>query len=132
MWATSANCGWTRPTGDAGCCPQAFASSTICTRPGCSDHPATGYITTIIEGNAEAEGLLVEKARRHYPAYRRVDRLFTLAIILGKRIGRGNRLATGDWELRPADTVDPADLLACLHREGPSPPLFPGVDARRT
>lgn len=88
-----------------------------------SAHPATGYITTIIEGNDQAQGLLVEKARRHYPAYHRLDRLFTLALILGRR----RRIPSGNWELRPADTVDLADLLACLHREGRRRHFFPAL-----
>jgi hypothetical protein len=47
-----------------------------------ADGRVTGYLTTIIEGNTQAQGLLVDKARRHFPVYRLIDRLCTLAIIL--------------------------------------------------
>jgi hypothetical protein len=42
--------------------------------------PPRGYVTTIIEGNAEAEGVLVRLARGPMPRYRRLDRLVTLAL----------------------------------------------------
>jgi hypothetical protein len=41
-----------------------------------------GYITTIIEGSREAEGVLVTHARRSLPVYREIDRLCTLALVL--------------------------------------------------
>jgi hypothetical protein len=47
-----------------------------------ADRRVSGYITTIIEGNTEAQGILVHRARRHFPIYREIDRLCTLAIIL--------------------------------------------------
>jgi hypothetical protein len=49
-----------------------------------ADGRVAGYLTTIIEGNTQAQGILVDRARRHFPIYREVDRLCTLAIILRK------------------------------------------------
>lgn len=42
--------------------------------------PPRGYVTTIIEGNDEAEGVLVRRARGPMPRYRKIDRLMTLAL----------------------------------------------------
>lgn len=85
------------------------------------DGAARGYITTIIEGNAEAEGLLVEKARRHYPAYRREERIFTLALVLR----RPQRVQAAGLEIRRAVDVDLTDLVAFLHRVGRRRQFFP-------
>ncbi len=89
------------------------------------DGAARGYITTIIEGNSEAEGLLVEKARRHYPAYRQMGRLFTLALI----VRRGQRAATG-VEIRTGAQVELADVVAFLQREGRRKQFFPVYSAQ--
>jgi hypothetical protein len=60
-----------------------------------TDGRVSGYITTIIEGNTEAHGILVDRARRHFPVYREIDRLCTLAIIL-----RRSSKLRGAWRLR--------------------------------
>ncbi|MBI3959430.1 MAG: hypothetical protein HY328_11545 [Chloroflexi bacterium] len=88
------------------------------------DGAARGYITTIIEGNAEAEGLLVEKVRRHYPAYRRMERIFTLALIL-----RHPQRVRSRVEIRTAAEVDLSDVVAFLHREGRRKQFFPVYSA---
>ncbi|HUR80026.1 MAG TPA: hypothetical protein VM733_04635 [Thermoanaerobaculia bacterium] len=44
------------------------------------ERPARGYYTTIVDGNAQAEGVLVRRSRGVMPRYRFVERLFTLAI----------------------------------------------------
>jgi hypothetical protein len=49
------------------------------------DGRVSGYITTIIEDNTVAEGVLVRRPRRHFPAYRAYDRLCTLALVLTRR-----------------------------------------------
>ena len=45
-----------------------------------ADGRAKGYVTTIVDGNDEAEGVLVRRSRRAMPRYRYLDRLVTLAI----------------------------------------------------
>ncbi|MBX3052697.1 MAG: hypothetical protein KF753_14535 [Caldilineaceae bacterium] len=89
------------------------------------DAAAQGYITTIVEGNTQAEGLLVEKARRHYPAYRRLERVFTLALI----VRRPRRVAAPGVEIRTAAQVELADVIAFLHREGRRKQFFPVYSA---
>ncbi len=44
------------------------------------ERPARGYYTTIVEGNAQAEGVLVRRSRGVMPRYRFVERLFTLGV----------------------------------------------------
>lgn len=89
-----------------------------------SDGRVAGYITTIIEGNTQAQGLLVERARRNFPVYREVDRLCTLAIILRKP----DRLRSA-WCVAPRTTVaSPADLptiIAFLRQHGAAKQFFP-------
>ena len=48
-----------------------------------ADGRAAGYFTTIVDGNAQAEGVLVRKARGVMPRYRFVEKLHTLAIPVG-------------------------------------------------
>jgi len=48
-----------------------------------ADGRARGYITTIVDGNAVAEGVLVRRARSAMPRYRFLDKLYTLAVAVG-------------------------------------------------
>lgn len=45
-----------------------------------ADGRARGYYTTIVDGNAQAEGVLVRRARGGMPRYRFLEKLHTLAI----------------------------------------------------
>jgi hypothetical protein len=45
-----------------------------------SDKCTDGYITTIVDNNSEAEGILVKRPRPHYPKYQGIGQLNTLAI----------------------------------------------------
>jgi hypothetical protein len=47
------------------------------------ERPVHGSYTTIVDGNAQAEGVLVRRARGAMPRYRFVERLYTLAIPAG-------------------------------------------------
>lgn len=89
------------------------------------DGAARGYITTIIEGNSEAEALLVEKARRHYPAYRRLARLFSLALI----VRRPRRVHAPGMEIRTGAQVALPDIVAFLQRQGGRRQFFPAFSA---
>jgi predicted N-acetyltransferase YhbS len=44
------------------------------------DGRARGYFTTIVDGNAQAEGVLVRRTRGVMPRYRFLEKLYTLAI----------------------------------------------------
>ncbi len=73
-----------------------------------------GYITTIIEGNRAATGILVEHTRRGLPVYREIDRLCTLALTLTHLPDWSRRT----FELRTGDTVDRDELVALLNQAG--------------
>ncbi|MCK6626608.1 MAG: hypothetical protein L6R45_15700 [Anaerolineae bacterium] len=88
-----------------------------------ADGRVAGYITTIIEGNTEAQGILVEHARRHFPVYREVDRLCTLAIILRKQkiplpLKEGANIT-------PASPADLPAIIGFLHQYGATKQFFP-------
>lgn len=72
---------------------------------------ARGYVTTIVEGNAQAEGVLVQKARGPMPRYRKLDRLLTLALRPRASASRGE--------------ADLSEIVSFLRREGPSRNFFP-------
>jgi hypothetical protein len=76
-----------------------------------------GYVTTIIEGNREAEGVLVLRARGVMPRYRKIDRLITLALPTANK-RRGNDSC--------GRTL--AEIVAFLDREGRKRNFFPAYD----
>jgi len=78
--------------------------------------PPLGYVTTIIEGNDEAEGVLIHNSRGSMPRYRKIDRLVTLAL----------RPRRGGGQISRA--TDEARLAAFLAREGARKNLFPVYD----
>jgi hypothetical protein len=103
--------------------------------------PPRGYVTTIIEGNDEAEGVLVRRARGAMPRYRKIDRLITLALPVGPAfVGPApsrslSRLPAGTLSREPAGWK-PAQRPAgsrphvetFLEREGPRRNFFPVYD----
>lgn len=54
-----------------------------------ADGRAEAYLATLVEGNAEAAGVLIDRARVHFPSLRRVGGLQTLALVLSRAGGRG-------------------------------------------
>jgi hypothetical protein len=93
------------------------------------DGRTAGYLTTIIEGNQTAEGVLVGKARRSFPAYREVDRLCTLALILRRRGRLFLPPRTADVELRTGNEVALDDVITCFRRYGAARQFFPAYTA---
>jgi hypothetical protein len=96
------------------------------------DGRVAGYITTIIADNRVAEGVLVRHPRRHFPAYRPLAQIYSLALVLTRRpwlrrrvcppaaahvaIGCGTR-----------ETLD--EIVAFLHRCGAARQFFPAYAA---
>lgn len=81
--------------------------------------PPRGYVTTIIEGNDEAEGVLVRRARGPMPRYRKIDRLMTLALPTAKATAAAVSL---DTPLR--------DIVEFLQREGRRKNFYPVYEER--
>lgn len=77
--------------------------------------PPRGYVTTIIEGNDEAEGVLVRLARGPMPRYRKIDRLMTLALPAARAV----RVE------RSQSQRSLAEIVAFLNREGSRKNFFP-------
>ncbi|MEO8379312.1 MAG: hypothetical protein ABI779_06585 [Acidobacteriota bacterium] len=81
------------------------------------DGRVRGYITTIVESNVQAEGVLVRRSRGDMPRYRFLERLYTLAIPVGRR----ERLST-------TETQSPRGVhrdSALLRELAPARNLFP-------
>lgn len=85
------------------------------------DRRTRGYLTTIIEGNREAEGVLVSRARRHFPSYRPLERLHTLAL----HVRAGTASAMNGCEVRRGSAIDLDDIVAFLNHYGAGRQFFP-------
>jgi hypothetical protein len=58
-----------------------------------ADGRARGYYTTIVDGNTQAEGVLVRRSRRAMPRYRFLEKLYTLAVATRRARSAGIRSA---------------------------------------
>jgi len=85
------------------------------------DRRAQGYITTLIDGNRVAEGVLVRRASRSLPVYREIDRLHTLA--LPARPYKAQK--PGGAEIRPAAEHDLPELIRFFDHHGAEKHFFP-------
>jgi len=79
------------------------------------DGRTRSYVTTIIEGNAEAEGVLVHRARGVMPRYRRLGTLVTLALETYR-------------PYKPYRAHRAYDVLSFLQKEAPTRQFFPAGD----
>jgi hypothetical protein len=86
-----------------------------------ADGRADGYITTIIEGNVQAQGILVRRARRHFPIYREIDHLCTLAVILRQP----KKELSSTCEIERGSTAELGAIVAFLRRHGADKQFFP-------
>ncbi|HZS07035.1 MAG TPA: hypothetical protein VFD58_19520 [Blastocatellia bacterium] len=48
------------------------------------DDPVPAYLVSLVEGNHEAAGVLINRRRKHFPAFHEIGGLFTLALMVGK------------------------------------------------
>lgn len=82
--------------------------------------PPRGYVTTIVEGNDEAEGVLVRRPRGPMPRYRKLDRLMTLALP-----------TSGFAHVAKICCARPfGEIVAFLQREGRRKNFFPVYDEK--
>lgn len=80
-----------------------------------------GYLTTIIEDNREAKGVLVDRARPHFPIYRPLTHLNTLALPV-----RSIRIpCLGGVEVRKGRVSDLDDIVAFFRSYGAIRQFFP-------
>jgi len=86
-----------------------------------ADGRARGYFTTIVDGNAEAEGVLVRRARSAMPRYRFLEKLYTLAV------GSAGRWPAGPLAAGRRAAGGPAAEPAARHMGSPHN-LFPAYE----
>jgi hypothetical protein len=86
-----------------------------------ADGRVAGYLTTIIEGNTQAIGILVEKARKSLPSYREIQRLCTLALILR----RPKPLPASPYELSRGSKRELGAIVEFLRTSGPAKQFYP-------
>ena len=80
-----------------------------------------GYITTITEENAVAQGVLVDHPRRNHPIYRQVGQLCTLALILR----RSKPFRSSPYEICRGSEANPSEIVSFLRSQGPNKQFFP-------
>jgi hypothetical protein len=86
------------------------------------ERPSAVTIATIVEGSAEATGVLLEKPRRGFPRFREIGRLRTLAIAARRRGTPPRGVARADEGRMP-------EVVSFLASAGRSRQLFPVPDA---
>jgi GNAT superfamily N-acetyltransferase len=91
------------------------------------DGRVAGYITTIIEDNAIAEGVLVKRARRHFPVYRELDRLCTLALVVTRLPWLRRRVCptTAEYTISRGSYAELGEIVAFLRQCGAARQFFP-------
>jgi hypothetical protein len=83
--------------------------------------PVPAYLVSVVEGNREAEGVLIHKARRSFPAFRHVADFSSLAIALGRR----KSSLHGDLQLCCAADDQAREIVQFLRRHGSQQQFFP-------
>jgi hypothetical protein len=103
-----------------------------------ADGRARGYLATITDGNEEARGLLVRRARQGLPLFRPVARLRSLALHVrrGRPAGGGppwSRARGGasgsEREMGRGTPEDVGEIVPFLRREGRRRQFFPALTA---
>jgi hypothetical protein len=92
------------------------------------DGRVAGYITTIIADNRVAEGVLVRHPRRHFPAYRPLAQVYSLALVLARRPWlrrRGPTPETAGVRISRGDCATLGEIVAFLNRCGAARQFFP-------
>lgn len=90
-----------------------------------SDGRCDGYVTTIIDGNADAAGVLVDRARPGFPTYREVGRLNVLALLV-----RGRRPDSWRFRIERGATDRIGEIAAFLAEQNHRRQFAPVWDAR--
>ncbi|MEW5959267.1 MAG: hypothetical protein AB1801_16170 [Chloroflexota bacterium] len=86
-----------------------------------ADRRTSGYLATIIEGSAQASGVLVERPRRHFPTFRPIGCLWTMALVLR----RPQPLPASPYDISHGAAPDLADIVAFLQQHGAAKHFFP-------
>ncbi len=90
-----------------------------------TDGRVKGYYCTIIEGNSQAVGLLVNRPRQHFPMFREMGHLQTLAIVLRKWKFSSTWENSAGLKVRPGTLGDLETIVALLNQHGAAKQFFP-------
>jgi hypothetical protein len=90
-----------------------------------ADRRVAGYLATITEESATAKGILVDRPRRHFPAFREVDRLCTLALICKKAKGKRQKAKITGVEISHGSEKDLSTIIGFFKQHGPAKQFFP-------
>jgi len=88
------------------------------------ERPVPGCITTLIDGNEEALGVLVKSSRPHFPIYREISRFCTLAIFVPTL----RRLKRRSYDVCHGCESELTAIGNFLKEYGPSRQFFPVYD----
>jgi len=86
-----------------------------------ADGRVKGYLASIIEGNEQATGLLVNRPRKGYPIFQEVCRLWTLAII----VRRPQRISASPYNISRGSTTDLSEIISFFQQHGAAKQFFP-------
>lgn len=86
-----------------------------------ADGRVTGYLAAIITGNKQATGILVNRARRGYPIFQEVCRLWNLALILK----RPPAIPVSPYQISRGAKEDLGEIIAFLRQHGAAKQFFP-------
>jgi len=87
--------------------------------------PVPAYLISVVAGNSEAEGVLIHKARRSFPAFHQVADFSSLAIALGRR----KPSVHGDLEICWATEDQAEEIVQFLLTHGSQRQFFPAWTA---
>jgi hypothetical protein len=90
--------------------------------------PLPGYLAAVTEGSREAAGVLVEKSRKVFPAFRPMADYCTLALPAGRSACVS---ATGASGIAAATAGEIPEIARFLRTEGPRRQFFPVWDEAR-
>jgi hypothetical protein len=85
------------------------------------DGRVAGYLATVTQENREALGILIDRRRRHFPAFRPVERLCTLAVT----IGRSKPEVHDGCRVERAAPGDVPEIVGFFNRHGRAKQFFP-------
>ena len=93
-----------------------------------ADGQVAGYLASITEENREARGILVDRPRRHFPAFHELDRLYTLALIVRPGYLRAGAAPRSPYDICCGSTADLGAIVAFLREYGAAKQFFPVYD----
>jgi len=80
-----------------------------------------GYLASIIDGNEQATGLLVNHPRKGYPIFQEICRLWTLALI----VRRSQKIPTSPYTISRGSKENLSEIITFFQQHGAAKQFFP-------